>query len=563
MSDSRNSPVDTVGDDELIEQLGAFGKTLDASLDQPIVPAVSATVSSRETASITDTVSTDTVSSVEDLGRRRGAYWLVAAVLLVAAGFGLGRLWPEGGGTDDGSGVDVADSVPEDGTDQDIDSAPTTSATTPPVAVPSVIVGADGTELARFDDIETLAWWLSEGRDLGPDGQDGPQGQEPPSLRGRGDIVALAVIDELARLEVLGTADPVEVADRLAVDGLTIATTLDPALMATADQTIDEVWPENGVTNDMGLLTVDNRSGAIVALASNRTDLPVMTGLIAEPGSAFKPVVLAAAMEAGYQLSDFIDPTGPCSFETADGQTYFVEGRLNQPQSLTSVTLSSNNCAYVRLGDAVGLDRVVELAESLGLPQPEGAESLLSLPLGTTAVRGVDITGAYSAFANGGRYQTPWLVASATDTDGQVVYEAPDRRESEVTVFSEQTAALVTEALAANIDRGTGTAAAQPEGVPAAGKTGTTGEFVDAWFVGYTPELTTSVWLGDADGVNRIRVPGWSSFGGGLPAAVWGAYMTAVGADSTTVLDPFPEPAADAREPLLIQAPSEIDQPGG
>ncbi len=564
-SDRFESDGDRPLDGDLATHLLAFGDTLVDHVDQPIRPsgdAISNAVTAAadglavEVDAADDELDVDSVAVplTMEVSRTNRAVWLAAAALvLVAAGFGLGRLWPTSEPSTDAteSGPDAEgdteiedDAGPTDGLDPDEQGQPTTP--TPAPDAPSTITAADGTTLATIDDEAALI----DSPDLVIDDD--------------GDPLARLVLGELHRLEVFGPATTrEEVADRLVADGLTITTAYDPAAAALARDAINDLHPEGDRPDEVAVLTVDNRTGAIVALASSEPTAVLVDG-VRQPGSTFKPFVLATLFEQGFQPDDLVDANGPCTFELPDalgGGPYTVGGSERGVESLRAAMLASNNCAYVRLGIVAGLDQVVDTAQDLGITTlPSEAGEFFSLPLGVTEVHGVELVGAYASFVTGGVHRTPWLVTEVLDRDGEVLFRRDQDTEPARQVLSPETAALMTSVLEDNVTSGTGVRAQLGGGHRAAGKTGTTNEATDAWFVGSTARYTTAVWVGDPDQFGLpapIQIPGWSSFGGALPAAVWGRYNDElhVGLEP----EPFAEPPAPQdREPITLVADHEV-----
>ncbi|MCC5952522.1 MAG: transglycosylase domain-containing protein [Acidimicrobiia bacterium] len=308
--------------------------------------------------------------------------------------------------------------------------------------------------------------------------------------------------------------------------GISVHTTLDTGAQFVAEVVADEVVPDNedGVTAAM--VAVENDTGAVRAMVGGpgfeefkfniATQQP---GL--QTGSAFKTFVLLAALEQGAIPTDNVDGGGDFDNPGGDPDPYRISGRGG---TLTSITASSSNGAFVRLGQIVGLDAVAEVAERLGLRTNfEGLP--ISMPLGTLDTTPVDMASAYSAIANGGIHEPWYLIERVESATGEILYE---HRPSPRRVLTADTACMATEALEAVVRSGTGTRA-RLDRQPAAGKTGTTDQHQDAWFVGYTPYLTTAVWLGkplDPDDPDDARVDlrnlgGIANFGGNYPAMVW------------------------------------------
>jgi penicillin-binding protein 1A len=231
-------------------------------------------------------------------------------------------------------------------------------------------------------------------------------------------------------------------------------------------------------------------------------------------------------------------------------------------RSITAQTQASNNCAFLRLGQVVGLSKVVDVAKRLGITSQleqlsdTGGASFIpkSLPLGSRGVRPFDMAAAYSVFANDGVRNTPYLIERIEDSKGRVLYQhqaAPQR------VISSDVARLVNQVLVANVEDGTGTKAKLFSGQPAAGKTGTTNRSSDVWFVGYTPQMATAIWMGAPKGNYSLDGAGIAgATGGKYPAATWGSYTTQLLAGQPRV--GFP-PAADTRPGRSVgKVPSEI-----
>lgn len=192
--------------------------------------------------------------------------------------------------------------------------------------------------------------------------------------------------------------------------------------------------------------------------------------------------------------------------------------------TLTGVTAASSNGAFVRLGQTVGLDNVVDLAQRLGVSSNFDPRAK-SMPLGVFDVTPIEMASAYSAIPNGGVHQDAYFIDRVEDRTGRVLWShslTPTRG------FSWQTSCLATQILANNVAAGTGTNA-QLRGQSAAGKTGTTESNTNTWFVGFTPVMTTAVWMGiPAEGTKPMgNLGGREQFGGLWPATIWHNYNQA------------------------------------
>jgi len=251
-----------------------------------------------------------------------------------------------------------------------------------------------------------------------------------------------------------------------------------------------------------------------------------------QPGSAFKPFVYATALEAGYTPASVIDDLN-APIPTLQG-AWTPEDEHSSADSMTlrAALRTSSNRAAVRLLQEVGIPRTVTYAKTLGVGD---VPSVPSLALGSGEVTLQSMTAAYAAFANRGRVPSPVLVLRVEDTQGQLLYSAQPAATQAV---SETTAYLMASMLADVIDAGTG-AGARSLGfrLPAAGKTGTTNEYHDAWFVGFTPSIVTGVWVG-FDQPQTILPRG---FAADVAVPLWASFMkTATADDKPAWLSPPP-----------------------
>lgn len=323
--------------------------------------------------------------------------------------------------------------------------------------------------------------------------------------------------------------------------GLKIYTSLDPAAQASALEARDNVLPsEEGLPESQrgftaAIATVETHTGAVRALVGGpefeKEKFNLATQGLRQPGSSMKTFVLAALFENGYTPRDVVRADGPCSFDVpGQRKPYTVGGSFRGRQDIGAVTRSSNNCAFVRLGQVVDNEQVARVSKRLGISTllPEAGE-FLSLPLGTNEVHPMEMAAAYAAIGNDGLYNEPWYIERIEDRDGLVVYE---RRPNPSRAINVEPARMITEVLASNVQRGTGKRA-RVAGHDAAGKTGTTNDSTNAWFVGYTDYYSTAVWLGDPNLERKIRLPGYQRgvFGGEIPSKIWGEYNIAIHED--------------------------------
>jgi membrane peptidoglycan carboxypeptidase len=302
--------------------------------------------------------------------------------------------------------------------------------------------------------------------------------------------------------------------------GLRIYTTIDPGAQQSAEDARAAQLPANDKGITAAMVAIEPTTGAVRALVggppfgSQKFDIATQ-----EPGrptgSSFKVFTLLTAMEQGNLPSDFV--AGGGSFVNPGGtpNPYTISGIGG---TITSVTSASSNGAFVRLEQTVGPRNVIDMANRLGLSIPPTATEP-TLTLGVEDSTPLQMASAYSAIPNGGIHQPAYFVERVEDSDGKVLLQhASDGTRA----FSSVTACNVTQVLAQNVLGGTGKRAKLSR-QDAGGKTGTTQNNTDAWFVGFTPYLVTSVWMGIPGGLQEMGAFGGYSeiFGGTIPALIW------------------------------------------
>ncbi len=260
-------------------------------------------------------------------------------------------------------------------------------------------------------------------------------------------------------------------------------------------------------------------------------------GLGRQPGSTFKAFALAEAVREGYSIGSVlpapgkIEITDPVCLNGEDKWT--VKGGPGGPVSLVTATKKSINTVYAQLMARLGPEKVLDMARDLGVIAP-GLKPYCSLVLGSGEVSVLDMASAYSTFANQGVAKTPIAVTRVEKADGTVLNYQPTTKQ----VLSPTEAGRVTYCLRQVVNGGTGADA--NFGRPAAGKTGTTQDNADGWFVGFTPKLTAAVWMGYPQGLIPMKsVHGIQVQGGTFPAQMWRKFMEAVTASTETA--DFPE----------------------
>ena len=321
--------------------------------------------------------------------------------------------------------------------------------------------------------------------------------------------------------------------------GLRIETTYDPELQAIARRHLEAKIPDTKGRFNAALVSIEPSTGAVRAMVAGKDYATAQFNLATgrggsgrQPGSSFKAVVLAAAFEKGIGPEDTIAGAEPCkvSIEGVEPNPYEpgnYEGSKGSNGPISAATARSLNCAFVRLGLALdenpfkSMDYVAATARRLGIPIPEDGKYGPSISLGAKEATPLQMASVYSTFANDGVRHEPYFVERVLDRNGNVVLEGKDEGKR---VLDANVARTVTSVLRKVVDGGTGTKARQRDRV-VAGKTGTSQEWRDAWFVGYTRELTTAIWMGNPHKQDSMRnVGGIRVTGGSYPASVFGAY---------------------------------------
>jgi penicillin-binding protein 1A len=306
--------------------------------------------------------------------------------------------------------------------------------------------------------------------------------------------------------------------------GLRVYTTLDPTLQKFAEEAIATTLNREGDPS-AAICAVDPRSGEIKAMVGG-TDYSELQYNIAaqggrQPGSSFKPFVLTTAISNGMSPYKTYD-SSPTTLEFPDGTKWKVgnaEGSSYGSINVYTATVRSVNVVYARIIRDVGPQRVAQMAQAMGIkstipPYP-------SIALGTSEVNPLEMASALGTLANNGSYVPPVCVTKVTDAEGDIIFENHPKGKQ---VVREDVAAVVNSILQDAVRYGTGRAARIDR--PQAGKTGTTDDYADAWFCGYTPDLSAAVWVGYPEGRIPMRsVHGITVYGGTFPAQIWKKFM--------------------------------------
>jgi len=338
--------------------------------------------------------------------------------------------------------------------------------------------------------------------------------------------------------------------------GLKVYTTIDPRYQNAAVRAIKDTLNQRGDPAS-ALVSINPDNGAIRAMnavAPQRKNLQFNLAAQGrrQAGSAFKTFVLTKAIEEGINPSTTYlsapfrwqpDPT--CSAAVDPNCVWDVSTYDNTYVGRTSIaaaTLRSDNSVYARLTLDVGPENVADIAHRMGIKTK--LEPVASIGLGSNAVSVLEMASAYATLAAGGVYSEPMAIRKVILANGKEDDEAGWGKAKRKRVFSDGVAHEVTKILEANVRGGTGTGAYF--GRPAAGKTGTTDDFADAWFCGYTPDLATAVWVGYPNAQIEMRsVHGISVAGGTFPATIWRLFMQAALSGVPASDFPYPKNPAE------------------
>jgi penicillin-binding protein 1A len=388
--------------------------------------------------------------------------------------------------------------------------------------------------------------------------------------------------------------------------GLRVETSLDPGMQAKAEAAVNETLKGTEAPLDMALVSVDPKTGLVKAMVGGRdfsksqvnlalgncptrkapqpgeeakvapADAPICVaggGSGRQPGSSFKPFTLAEALEDGMSLDKTYRGSGTYTYPRCSGvgcTVSNVESGGYGTIDLRQATTNSVNTVYAQLVQDVGVKDTAEMAHRLGVtavdPEgnlPNGEPYGPSLTLGAAEVAPLDMAAAYGVFAARGMQFAASPVVKVTGPDGQVLED--NRARQGRRVINENIADHMNDVLKGVVTRGTGKAADLGRPNATAGKTGTSENFSDAWFVGYTPELSTSVWMGFADSQRPLtNIKGLARiYGGTLPAKTWHAYMAAAleGKPTSDFAAPAAPPPPPAPAPTTPRASTPTTAP--
>ena len=350
-------------------------------------------------------------------------------------------------------------------------------------------------------------------------------------------------------------------ADMVFKGGLNVYTTLNPTMQLAAEQALRDglkaletrtAKSRAGEHPEGAIVTVEPHTGFVRALVGGydffRSEFNRAVQARRQPGSAFKPFIYIAALESGLTPATRIEDA-PVSYAVGpNGQAWKPENydrKFRGSTTLQQAIEESVNVVTVKVQEQIGLNRTIRVARRFGITSPLGLD--LSLALGTSDMTLIELTSAYGALANQGQWLPPTTIRYVTDAQGRLLEEhLPEPREA----VPPETAYVITHMLRGVVERGTGQAA-KALGRPVAAKTGTTNDYSNAWFVGFTPRLATGVWVG----YDRPRSLGKDETGSRVAAPIWVNYMGQVLRDSPR--DDFPVPDRVTLVPVDLDVSNE------
>lgn len=323
--------------------------------------------------------------------------------------------------------------------------------------------------------------------------------------------------------------------DALYKEGLKIYTTMDVDKQHAAVRAMrnlpNNYTDENGLTQPQAaIVSIDPKTGHILAMVGGRGQDSFNRASMAvrQPGSAFKPFVYLTALQHD-MTPDTTMNDQPVTYGNWSPKN--AGGSYSGTMTLSDALAHSVNTIAVQLADQVGTKNIIANAKKMGITTLDAKDDNLAMALGglTKGVTPLEMASAYGTFANKGVHVKPTAIVKILDRNGNVLEDAStlEKEETKTRVMSEREAYEMTTMLEGVIDHGTGTAAAI--GRPAAGKTGTTDDNKDAWFVGYTPDIVTAVWIGDDTGSHSLG----EIYGGTIPAEIWKDYMSSATSDES------------------------------
>ncbi len=332
---------------------------------------------------------------------------------------------------------------------------------------------------------------------------------------------------------------------------LFVRTTIDLGMQRAAQDSVESTLRQSGAQYNVkqsALVSLET-DGAVRAMVGGRdygeSQFNRATNALRQPGSSFKPFVYATAMANGFTPQTVIQDAPICIGDWCP-QNY--GGGYSGAMTIATALARSINTVAVRLTQSVGRQPIIDLAHKMGITNE--LPLVRSLPLGVDEVSVIDMAASYGAFATGGYKVTPYAFTEITNSRGDVLYDRRDHMQPPQQVLEQKVVAAMNSMLVNVPEWGTGVKA-KLDGIRTAGKTGTTSDYRDAWFVGFTGNFATAVWMGNDD-----FKPTKLLTGGILPAQIWHDYMTYAHRGVTLKPIPFIEPAFEkAKGPVVASAP--------
>jgi len=333
--------------------------------------------------------------------------------------------------------------------------------------------------------------------------------------------------------------------------GLTVHTTLDTSTQSAAEKACKEALNRSDDPS-YALVAIDPSSGAVKAMVGGKDwekkKFNYATQALRQPGSSFKMFTLVTALSEGIPPTRRFNSSSPAVIPTSS-KPWVVTGGSRGYISLRQATVGSVNVVFARLIAEIGAAPVVKTAKKMGITTD--VKPYLSITLGSEEVTPLEMASSYATLAANGKHYPTTGITEITDAAGKSIYTSKSKATQAI---SASVAYATTQILEGVISGGTGTSA--NIGRPAAGKTGTTQDYRDAWFCGYTPQLACAVWVGYSQEKPMTSVHGRTVYGGTFPAEIWAAFMrSALSKQPKTDFTPVKAPTYtwknDWTEPLL------------
>jgi penicillin-binding protein 1A len=365
----------------------------------------------------------------------------------------------------------------------------------------------------------------------------------------------------LNKTDILGK-DYAERYERLFRGGLKVYTTYDDAIQKLAEQARNDQMPSTAGRFDAAMVSLETKTGAVRAMVGGQDFKTSEVNLALTPrqtGSSVKGFILAAAINSGIQNNDVIEGTLPCTWVFPDKSQpdYKVDDGVSVANAtLERMTWESINCAFIRLYLSVGGVRVINSMHQMGVKGK--LDDLFTFAVGGNEISPMDMAAGYSTIANGGLQHDPFMIERIEDRDGKVIYQHQDPGKQ---VISPEVANRTVDIMKGVLRQGTATLAQLDGKRPASGKTGTYDKDKHAWFVGFTPQYTTAVYMGNPrDPNDEMRnVPEFKRFqavhGGTYPALIWKQFMD--GLHENLDVEDWPKPPDNTRQAMRIYAPGQ------